>query len=165
LWRTPARTIASCRRPTRRSRQRRARRRDRSVRQQQHARVRRRAIASSRHAPSGALEPLGAVGRVEGRVDGDHARLRAQPAHLAGREHAVGEDEVRAGRLVPQARAVAERDARLEHPGVADGIDRRARLLREAELEVVVEPARVRVEQRRGRVSSPIEPIASLPVG
>ena len=111
----------------------------------------------------GTLQALRPLRGAEGRVEHAHPFLPAEPAQLARGEQALGEDVERALALVPQPRAVAERDRRLEDPGVPDGVDGWRGLLGEAQLEVVVEAARMDVEERGGRRVVAHRPDRELP--
>ena len=101
----------------------------------------------------GQLEPLRPPRRVEGEVERRDLLARLQGGHLLEGEDALFQDEDRPARpaVRPETRPVAQRHLRLEDPRVADGVDGRARLLREAELEVVLEAAGKSIEHGRGR--------------
>ena len=105
------------------------------------------------HLVEGRLEAGGPARRLEQQVEGGDPFPLGESGRVRGREDPLGQDVHGAGRPAarPQPGAVAERHLRLEDPRVADGVDGRARLLREAELEVVLEPPRQPVEHGRGR--------------
>ncbi len=111
----------------------------------------------------GALQALGSLRRGEGRVEDGHALLAPQPAQLARGQDALGEDVERPLSFVPEARPVAERHRRLEDPRVPDRVDGGRGLLGEAQLEVVVEPPRMVVEERGGRRVVAHRPHRELP--